>query len=265
MSAGGWNKGIKNSTGSAFKGKKHSDETIKKLKNRAKECYKKPKAENVNTHEKCQYGCEQLAQYKFANGKLCCSQSFNSCPAKRKSFSENVDHKANAAKSLKTRSELGITKSSQIKGAKTRKENGHYEKLAKTMQDHWNNNPWNNNTQCPLVKFKNTNINYQGTFEYNFLEKLENENSIQWLEKNVKRGPSIWYIDPVTNTKRLYISDFLIGNTIYEIKSNWTWNKHGNDKDLELKNKTKLTSCIAQGYNVILVLNGEEINAANLD
>jgi hypothetical protein len=38
-----------------------------------------------------------------------------------------------------------------------------------------------------------------------------------------------------------------------------TWNKHGKDLILEEKNKAKLTSCIQQGYNVVLVLNKEEI------
>ena len=37
---GGWNKGIKNSTGTAFKGKKHSADTVDKLKSRPKEVYK---------------------------------------------------------------------------------------------------------------------------------------------------------------------------------------------------------------------------------
>jgi hypothetical protein len=265
MAAGGWNKGIKNSTGSAFKGKKHSAETIEKLKNRPKESYKKPKAEKVNTQEMCHYGCGQTAQFRFANKKFCCSQSFNSCPAKRKAFSENVDHKTIAAKSLKTRSELGITKSSRKKAVKTMHEQGTYDILRKKMQELWAENPWNNNLKCPLVKFKDTDIIYQGTYEYNFLEKLELDKGIIWLQENVQRGPSLWYQDPIDKIDRLYISDFLIDNTIYEIKSSWTWNKNGRDEELEMKNKKKLTSCIDQGYNVILVLNGEEIDAATLD
>ena len=51
-----------------FKGKKHSLSTIQKLKNRPKECYKKPKAELVETLEKCMYGCNKIAKYRFANG-----------------------------------------------------------------------------------------------------------------------------------------------------------------------------------------------------
>ena len=67
---GGWNKGIKNSTGTAFKGKKHSADTVDKLKSRPKEVYKKPKAEEIITSEICEYGCCQTAKYKFANGKI---------------------------------------------------------------------------------------------------------------------------------------------------------------------------------------------------
>ena len=66
-------------------------------------------------------------------------------------------------------------------------------------------------------------------------------------------------MDPVDNTKRLYISDFLIDNTIYEIKSEWTWNKHGDDMELERKNKAKLDECVNQGFKVVLVMNGKEI------
>jgi hypothetical protein len=127
------------------------------------------------------------------------------------------------------------------------------------MKEHWANNPWQNNTQCPLLPYKDTTLNYQGTYEFDFLEKLENLNGIEWLIKNVQRGPSLWYVDPIDNTKRLYISDFIIDNTIYEIKSYWTWNKNGDDSNLENKNKAKLDECISRGYEVMLVLNGEEI------
>lgn len=227
--------------------------------------YNKPFAEEIETNEICEYGCGTVAKYRFKKGNLCCSKHFNSCAGKRKLFSKTQNHKLNAIKSLETRLNLGITKTSQIKGAKTRKSIGHYEKLSKKMKEHWSHNPWNNNLQCPLITFKNTDILYQGSFEYNFLEKLENKKGINWLIENVKRGPSIWYKDPIDDTERLYISDFLIGNTIYEIKSQWTWNRHGKDMNLESKNKIKLKTCVEHGYNVILVLNGEEINATNLD
>jgi hypothetical protein len=222
--------------------------------------YNKPFAEPIVSTQLCDYGCGQIAKYKFVKGKVCCSTSHNSCPAKRKAFSERTDHKETAAKSLATRTRLGITKSSQIKGGATRIAQGHYKHLAETMQKHWQENPWNNNLECPILVYKETALRYQGTYELEFLEELEDEFGLDWITKNIKRGPSLWYIDPTDNTKRLYISDFIISNTIYEIKSSWTWNKHGKDILLEKKNKAKLTACIDQCYNVVLVLNQKRIS-----
>jgi hypothetical protein len=221
--------------------------------------YQKPKAEPINTINLCEYGCGNIALFKFAKGKICCSQHQNSCIGKRKSFSDKVDHKQNAAKSLATRTALGITKTSQIKGGATRRASGHYQKLAKTMQEHWAKNPWQNNLECPILPYKNTELSYQGSYEFEFLEEIEFDKGIEWVVTNVKRGPSIWYIDPTDNTERLYISDFIINDTIYEIKSDWTWNKHGKDLVLEEKNKAKLTACVKQGYNAVLVLNQKRI------
>ena len=220
--------------------------------------YQKPKAEAIDTTELCHYKCGNCARFKFANGILCCSSHFNSCPGKRKQFSDRTDHKETAAKSLATRTRLGITKSSQIKAGKTRVESGHYKRLAETMSRHWAEHPWESNLQCPLLPYKNISLLYQGSFEYDFLEKLEQEKGIAWVETNVERGPSLWYIDPNDSSKRLYISDFIIYNTIYEIKSQWTWNRHGKDMELEAKNKAKLNECIRQGYKVILVLDKQE-------
>lgn len=225
--------------------------------------YNKPKAEPLLTTELCQYNCGNCAKFQFSNGKLCCSSHQNSCPGKRKQFSDRTDHKETAAKSLATRTRLGITKTSQIKGGATRVASGHYSRLAEKMKTHWEENPWQNNTQCPLLPYKNTIINYQGSYEYNFLEKLEKVNGIEWLITNISRGPAIWYTDPTDDTKRLYISDFIIDNTIYEIKSAWTWNRNGDDLNLENRNKAKLNECVNKGFNVVLVLNGEEIKYEN--
>ena len=51
---------------------------------------------------------------------------------------------------------------------------------------------------------------------------------------------------------------------MYEIKSSWTWNKNGTDINLERKNKAKLTECINQKYNVVLVLNQKRIEYARV-
>lgn len=226
--------------------------------------YNKPQSEQIITSSLCQYGCNTIAKYRFGNGKLCCSEHYNSCIGKKSEFSK-LDHSERTAKSLKTRTENGITKTSQIKGAKTRKESGHYEKLAKKMQEHWIEHPWQNTHKCPLLNYKNSSVTYQGSHEFEFLEMLEQKNGFSWITENVVRGPTFWYNDPVTNTERLYISDFIINGTIYEIKSYWTWNKKGSDKDLDLKNKAKLKAAITSGYNTILILDGNEINASTMD
>ncbi len=221
--------------------------------------YNKPKAEPIITTDICNYGCGNVAKYIFANKKLCCAVHQNSCEGKRKAFSESGNHALNAKKSLETRTALGITKSSQIKGAETRRNSGHYKKLAKKMQEHWATHPWQNSLECPVLSFKGSLLTYQGSYELQFLEDLEIEHGFEWVIANVKRGPIIKYVDPTDNTERIYISDFIIGDTIYEIKSSWTWNKKGRDVILEEKNKEKLTACVDQGYNVVLVLNKEKI------
>ena len=58
---------------------------------------------------------------------------------------------------------------------------------------------------------------------------------------------------------RWYLSDFLIGDTVYEIKSGWTWNKNGRDTVTEYNNLSKLNAALAAGYNVKLLINGKEI------
>lgn len=218
--------------------------------------YSLPKAEIITTTELCHYGCNDIAKFKFNNKKLCCSKHPNSCPGKRENFSK-LDQTEWAKKSLKTRLETGITKSSQRKATQTRIKNGHYIKLAKIMREHWAENPWNNNLLCPLLNFKNTNLMYQGSYEFEFLEKLESKNGLDWVKNNVRRGPSIFYSSP-NGQEKLYISDFIIGNTIYEIKSSWTWNHKGDNNLLEEINRAKLTKCVDLGYNVILVIDGEE-------
>lgn len=263
---GGWNKGLTKYTNKSLEqqsisstGKKASSAHIEKLKNRPKECYKKPQASEYIGNELCNYGCGQIAKFIFKSEKLCCSTSHNSCPKKRQNFSE-LDHTESSRKSLATRIEKGITKSSQIKATQTRKENGHYEKLAITMQEHWQINPHNNlGPRGEWIMYKDTDIPYQASYEYSFLENLEKLNGLNWLIENVKRGPAIWYIDPCTEKKRLYISDYIIDSTIYEVKSSYTWNRKGKDLDLENLNKAKLDECLARGYNVVLVLDKKEI------
>jgi hypothetical protein len=267
---GGWNKGFTKETSDIIKktsekniGRKQPEGTSEKLKNRPKEIYKPPQATEYNGDNFCEYGCTQKANFIFKNGKYCCSSSHNSCLKKRLDFSNLPDHKGRAEKSLKTRTELGITKSSREKACKTMHENGTYNVIASKMRKRWEESPWNNQgPRGEWKKYKDTDIGYQSTYELSFLSNLEQKYNIEWIKSNVKRGPSVWYKDPKTNDERLYISDFIIGTTIFEIKSSYTWNRNGKDLDLENLNRAKLNECIAQGFNIVLVLDKREINYA---
>ena len=219
--------------------------------------YRKPQPTEIQTEELCKYNCGQVAQYKFTNGMLCCSKHYNSCPGKKKAFSD-LDHTSRTAKSLETRIRTGVTKTTGAKARATNIANGNYARIGNATRERWATPPWANNVQCPVLCYKSIDLVYQGTYEFEFLEELEAEHGLEWIALNVNRGPAIRYIDPTDNTKRLYISDFIIHNTIYEIKSGWTWNKHGKDLVLEEKNKAKLNQCLLDGYEVRLILNKKD-------
>jgi hypothetical protein len=211
-----------------------------------------PYASEIKTNKKCHYGCGLTGKYKFNKGIICCSKHYNSCPSKRKSYSLSYK-KEWGEKSLDTRTKLGITKISQIKGGETRKKNGHYKKLAVIMQELWEKSPWSCGLKAEFKKYKNTNIPYQGSYEYLFLESLDDTPEID----KIQRGPSIWYLDSDTQTKRLYLPDFILNNTIYEIKSKYTL------KSNFQKNLDKFNAVINSGYALIIVLHGIEIKYDN--
>lgn len=100
-----------------------------------------------------------------------------------------------------------------------------------------------------------TGIRYQGSYELKFILKLVNEYGVEWVRNNLSRGPSIKYVD-FHGKSRWYLSDFIIGNTVYEIKSNWTWNKRGKDLILEQNNINKLEATACAGYEVHLIMEG---------
>ena len=218
-----------------------------------------PYAEEIETHLLCHHGCGQIAKYEFRAGKLCCSRHYNSCPGKRRAFSERTDHRERNEKSLRTRIETGATKSTGQKARLKNLANGTYQKAGHASRVAYAQNPWSNTVQCPILLYKDTGLVYQGLYEHRFLSSLETKYGLDWLKVNVRRGPVIWYIDPESQIEKMYISDYLIGNTVYEIKSRWTWDKHGTDTKLGDQNKAKLDACATNGYKVILVKDGVEI------
>jgi hypothetical protein len=92
-----------------------------------------------------------------------------------------------------------------------------------------------------IEKYKDSNIYYQGTYEYDFLNKY-------YDLIDIERGLTVEYI--YNNEKKLYYSDFFIPslNLIIEIKSNKWYNEH-----LEL-NLKKQKTCIEKGYNFLFII-----------
>lgn len=104
-----------------------------------------------------------------------------------------------------------------------------------------------------VKKYKNTELTYQGTYEKFFLDEIER---VGFLNK-VKNGKNYSYI--LKNKIHIYYSDFELNNTTIEIKSNWTYNKNGKDKDLELENETKWKSVVEFGDKIIVLKTKKEI------
>lgn len=105
-----------------------------------------------------------------------------------------------------------------------------------------------------MYYYKDTKILYQSNLEKKFLEQLETDNGIVWLEENVKRGPNIKYFHPIKKEEKLYMSDFLVEDVVYEIKSNWTWNGDGKRLDWQEINEAKLEATKQAGWNVTLLI-----------
>lgn len=90
--------------------------------------------------------------------------------------------------------------------------------------------------------YKNTDLNYQGSYEKDFLDnyyellRIENSKRIKYDYDGIERN----------YTPDFYLPDF---NLVVEIKSDWTFNKW---KD---KNLAKEQACLQQGFDFIFIFN----------
>jgi hypothetical protein len=103
-----------------------------------------------------------------------------------------------------------------------------------------------------LKIYKNTKLYYASTYEYKWLEQQESIYGIDWINSNINRGPNFRYFDNATNCIRNYPSDFLVGDTIYEIKSSYIFHKTLLARQ---RNIIKLDTALSNGYKVKLILN----------
>jgi hypothetical protein len=89
--------------------------------------------------------------------------------------------------------------------------------------------------------YLNTNINYRGTYELDFLEKY------YLTYPDIVNGPAVKYI--FNDKDKVYHPDFYIPslNLIVEIKSSWTYNP--------IIDPIKENATIASSYNFIMIIN----------
>jgi hypothetical protein len=103
--------------------------------------------------------------------------------------------------------------------------------------------------QYKIKKYKDTNLYYQGSYEYFFLDKMGGLN----LLHEVTNGNS--YEFEWGGESHTYHTDFFFRGENIEIKSGWTYNKNGKDIDLENFNKTKWKSVINSGDKIKILIN----------
>ena len=107
--------------------------------------------------------------------------------------------------------------------------------------------------QYRIKKYKSTKLYYNGSYEKHFLELLEEKG----LLHEVKSGQSFEY-----NWNReihTYHTDFTLRGKQIEIKSGWTYNKNGKDKELEFLNETKWESVRNQNIQLVVLIDKSEI------
>lgn len=84
-----------------------------------------------------------------------------------------------------------------------------------------------------VKQYKNTNLQYQGSYELYFLELMDKKGFL----REITTPLPVPYI--LNDQEYIYNPDFQFREKIIEIKSTWTYNKNGSDIKLEEKNNAK--------------------------
>jgi hypothetical protein len=108
-------------------------------------------------------------------------------------------------------------------------------------------------SQYKVFEYKNTGINYQGSYEKYFLELLEEKGFL--LE--VLNGQSFEYT--LEGEKYIYHTDFLFRGQNIEIKSMWTYNNNGKNIKLQELNEVKWQSVRDKNEDIVVLIGKEEI------
>ena len=107
--------------------------------------------------------------------------------------------------------------------------------------------------QHKIKPYKDSGINYQGSYEKYFLELIEEKD----LLSEVSSGDSFIYT--FNGVEHTYYVDFKFRGKQIEIKSGWTYNKNGKDLELQNINEAKWKSVRDLGENLIVLIDKSEI------
>jgi hypothetical protein len=102
-------------------------------------------------------------------------------------------------------------------------------------------------------KYKETELTYQGSYEYYFLECLEKRG----LLNQVANGGSFEY--EFLGQKHMYHTDFFFIGQHIEIKSGWTYDGNGTNLSLKELNHTKWDAVTAAGASIRVLKSKKEI------
>ena len=104
-----------------------------------------------------------------------------------------------------------------------------------------------------VKQFENTELSYQGSYELYFLNLINQKGLIGEISTP----------DPISynlnNNLHVYNPDFSFRGKIIEIKSSWTYNKNGKDKELENKNHAKWQAVRNSCKEIIVLKSKKEI------
>lgn len=99
-------------------------------------------------------------------------------------------------------------------------------------------------------RYKNTNLYYQSSYEYKFLEFCENRGILD----KVENGRRFEYLNEDSDFGYFYLSDFIFdGRYVIEVKSEWIKQLQGGDEKIDAKRR-----CVeSNGYGFILVMDND--------
>lgn len=108
--------------------------------------------------------------------------------------------------------------------------------------------------QYKVKRYKETELHYQGSYEFYFLELMEEKG----LLDQVNNGRSYDY--KFMEKEHVYHTDFVYDGKDIEIKSEWTYNKKGKDKFLQELNETKWKSVRDSDKEIVILIDKVKIS-----